>query len=131
MKDHIPETHHDLLAKPLIGHLATRRPGGQLQSNPVWFAWDGTFLKISQRGITQKVRNVRHDPHVALSIQDPSQGLRYLEVRGVVDRVEEDDDYQFIDELSERYMGVRPFPYTQPGDTRYTVFIRPAAISAL
>ena len=127
----IPDTHVDLLDAPLIGHLATRRRDGSLQSNPVWFAWDGTFLKLSQRGVTQKIKNVRHDPHVALSIQDPSQGLRYLEVRGVVDRVEEDADFGFIDALSERYMGVRPFPYTQPGDVRYTVFIRPAAVSVL
>jgi len=127
----LPETNRDLLDAPVVAHLATARPDGALQNNPVWFEWDGTHIKISQTKARQKMRNVDHDPHVALSLTDPENPYRYLEVRGVVDRVEDDPDRAFIDHLSERYLGKRPYPWHQPGDERVIVHIRPTDSSAM
>ena len=127
----VPDTHRDLLEKAIIAHLATARPDGALQSNPVWFEWDGEHIKISQTRDRQKMRNLEHDPHVALSLTDPDNPYRYLEIRGVVDRVEDDPDRKFPDDLSERYMGQRPYPYHQPGDERVVVFIRPERASSM
>ena len=127
----VPDTHRDLLETPVIAHLATARPDGALQSNPVWFEWDGEHIKISQTRARQKLRNVENDPHVALSVTDPKNPYRYLEVRGVVDRVEDDHNHEFIDHLSERYMGERPYPNHQPGDERVVVYIRPEDTSAM
>lgn len=129
--DVLPEANRDLLHAPIVAHLATARPDGSLQNNPVWFEWDGTHIKISQTRARQKMRNVDHDPHVALSLTDPENAYRYLEVRGVVERVEDDRDRAFIDDLSERYMGQRPYPYHQPDDERVVVFIRPVDGSAM
>lgn len=129
--DVLPEANRDLLEVPIVAHLATARPDGSLQSNPVWFEWDGTHVKISQTRDRQKMRNVDHDPHVALSVTDPDNPYRYLEVRGVVDKVEDDPDHTFVDHLSERYMGQRPYPHHQPGDERVTVYIRPVDGSAM
>jgi PPOX class probable F420-dependent enzyme len=127
----MPSTHRDLLEKPVIAHLATARPDGTLQSNPVWFEWDGEHIKISQTRARQKMRNVENDPHVALSLTDPDNPYRYLEVRGVVDHVEDDPGMEFIDSLSERYMGRRPYPNHQPGDERVVVYIRPHDTSSM
>ena len=101
-----------------VAHLATARPDGELQSNPVWFEWDRGQVKISQTRSRQKMRNLDHDPHVAMSVTDPENPYRYVEVRGVVDRVEDDPERRFIDRLSERYMGKTPYPYHQPDDER-------------
>src|SRR5437879_3843610 len=95
----VPDTHRDLLEKPVIAHLATVRPDGALQSNPVWFEWDGRHIKISQTRARQKMRNVEREPHVALSLTDPDNPYRYLEVRGVVERVEDDPEREFVDSL--------------------------------
>src|SRR3954454_20334622 len=127
----LPEANRDLLEGVYFAHLATLRPDGQLRSNPVWFAWDGTHIKISQTKARQKFRNLTGDPHIALSITDPDNPYRYLEVRGVVDKIEDAPDYRFIDDLSERYMSQRPYPMHQPGDERVTVYIRPTAGSAM
>jgi PPOX class probable F420-dependent enzyme len=127
----VPATHRDLLEKPVIAHLATARPDGALQSNPVWFEWDGEHIKISQTKARQKMRNVESDPHVALSVTDPDNPYRYLEVRGGVDRIEDDRGNEFIDGLSERYMGQRPYPNHQPGDERVIVYIRPDDTSSM
>ena len=124
-------TTHDLLAKAAIAHLATLRPDGMLQSNPVWFEWDGEFMKFSTTKDRQKFRNLEEDPRMAISITDPEDPYRYLEVRGVVDTVKDDPDNAFIDRLSERYMGQRPYPYHQPGDERVTIYLRPTGSSAM
>lgn len=126
----LPDTNRDLLEKPVVAHMATRRPDGTLQSNPVWFEWDGTFLKVSQTTDRQKMRNIDADPHVALSVADPENPYRYLEVRGVVEKVEPDVGRAFIEELSQHYMG-KPYPYHQPTDERVIVSIRPTGSSAM
>jgi PPOX class probable F420-dependent enzyme len=126
----IPDTHRDLLQEANIAHLATARPDGALQSNPVWFEWDGEHIKISQTKARQKLRNVNTDPHVALSVTDPENPYRYLEVRGVVDRVEDDPQREFVEVLSQRYMG-KPYPYHQPEDERVVVYIRPEDTSSM
>jgi hypothetical protein len=77
------------------------------------------------------MRNVRHDPHVSLSVVGPDNPCRYLEVHGVVERVVEDSERAFIDGLSERYLGQRPYPYHRPGDQRMIVYIRPTGTSAM
>lgn len=129
--DVLPEDNRDLLEMTVVAHLATIRPDGSLQNNPVWFEWDGTHVKISQTKARQKMRNVEHDPHVALSMTDPDNPYRYLEVRGVVDKVEDDPDRALVDDLSERYMDTRPYPYHQPGDERVIVYIRPVGGSTM
>lgn len=129
--DRVGATNRDLLDKTAVAHLATIRPDGSLQSNPVWFEWDGSHIKISQTKARQKMRNIDHDPHVALSVTDPDNPYRYLEIRGVVDRVEDDPDRAFIDHLSQRYMGRTPYPYHQPEDERVIVFVRPTGASAM
>src|SRR5438270_3184784 len=121
----------DLLQQPVVAHLATIRPDGSPQSNPVWFQWDGAHIKVSQTTERRKMRNMSGNPRVALSITDPYDPYRYLEVRGVVDRVEDDPDRAFIDQLSQMYMGQSPYPYHQKGDQRVVVYIRPTATSAM
>ena len=78
-----------------------------------------------------QTHNIDHDPHVALSVTDPENPYRYLEVRGEVDRVEDDTRCSFIDDLSERYMGERPYPNHQPGDEQVVVYIRPVDTSSM
>lgn len=121
----IPEGFEDLLESDAVAHVATIGPNGEPQNNPVWFDWDGECVRFSQTKTRQKLRNLNRDPHIALSIVDPENHLRYLEVRGVVERVEEDPDLDFISAMSEKYIGVYPYPNHRPGDERVVVFVRP------
>jgi PPOX class probable F420-dependent enzyme len=90
----------------LFGHLATIRPDGTVQSNPVWYVWDEAVVSFSFSTKQQKHRNVAANPQVALSIHDPDQPYRYLEVRGVIDRIEPDPNGgEFFMRLNERYRG--------------------------
>lgn len=126
----IPETHKDLLERPLIAHLATIRPDGTPQNNPVWFEWDGREVKISHTKARQKFRNVQAHPTAALSIVDPDDPYRYLEVRAEVAGIDDDPERAFIDHLSHLYMG-QPYPFHQPGDERVIIRLRPTGTSAM
>ena len=124
----IPEGFHDLLksiAVAHVAHVATIGPHGEPQNNPVWFDWDEEYVKFSQTKTRQKLRNLGRNPRVALSIVDPENHLRYLEVRGVVNRVEEAPDLDYINAMLEKYLGVYPYQNHRPGDERVVVFVRP------
>jgi len=100
----LPETHADLLARPLFAHLATVRPDGAPQSSVMWYDWDGSRIRMTHTKTRQKFRNIQREPRVALSIADPQDGYRYLEIRGVVERIEDDDEKaSFYLSLQARY----------------------------
>lgn len=102
----VPESHKDLLQRPLFGHLATVRPDGSAQSNPVWFIWEGAIIRFSFSTQSQKHRNVLANPDVALSIHDPDDPYRYIELRGAIENIEPDpDDGAFFMQLNARYDG--------------------------
>ncbi len=100
----IPASHADLLDSTALAHAATIGPDGEPQNNPVWFGWDGEFIRFSQTKTRQKYKNVQRDARVALSIVDPTNPYRYLEVRGTVVGIEEDPDRAFINAMAQKYL---------------------------
>ena len=121
----IPEKEMNILKSNSFAHVATIGPKHEPQSNPVWFDWDGTYVRISQTKTRQKYHNIQRDPHIALSITDPQNPYHYLEIRGKVVRVEDDSQKKFIDSLAKKYMGVDHYPYNQPGDERIILYVQP------
>ncbi len=80
---------------------------------------------FSQTKARQKFKNVGRDPRIALSIVDPQNDYRYIEVRGEVVRIDEDPDLDFINAMSKKYLGMDEYPMHQPGDERVVVVISP------
>lgn len=119
----LPASHADLLDRPLFAHLATVRPDGGPQSSVMWFSWDGEFLRFTHTSTRQKYRNIAHEPRVAVSIADPENPYRYVEIRGVVVDVTPDDaEASFYQSLQQRYATV--YPITD-ADVRVVVTVRP------
>ena len=106
-----PESHADLLTKPVFAHLATVRPDGSPQSSVMWFDWDGERIRLTHTKTRQKFRNLADEPRVALSIADPEDQYRFLEVRGVLETIEDDDaEASFYQSLQKRYGMSYPIP---------------------
>ena len=125
-----PQTHVDLLERPLFAHLATVRPDGSPQVNPMWFLWDGQqgVFKLTHTKERYNYRYVQRDPRVALSITDPDDPYRYLQVRGIVDSIEDDPTGGFFQVLSRRYRGTAgPVP---DRDVRVILTVRPTGFKA-
>jgi PPOX class probable F420-dependent enzyme len=118
----VPASHADLLERPLFAHLATIRPNGAPQSSVMWFAWDGSRIRLTHTSTRQKFANLAHEPRVALSIADPDDPYRFLEVRGTVETVEQDQGAEFYRSLQRRYGMDYPI---LDADVRVVITIRP------
>lgn len=127
----IPASHADLLDAVTVAHVATIGPRGEPQVNPVWFEWDGDHVLFSQTTGRQKYRNLQRDGRVALSIVDPENPYRYLEVRGTVASIDDDEGNAFIDRQAQRYIDQPAYPWHQPGDHRVVVRVRPEHTSQM
>jgi PPOX class probable F420-dependent enzyme len=129
----VPEKFQDLLEweTKAYAHVATIGPDGAPQNNPVWFDWDGSRLLFSQTTTRQKLRNVERDPRVALSILDPDNPYRYLEVRGTVVDVQPDPDKAFIDRMAQKYLGEEKYPWNRPGDERVVLVVEPERTTSM
>jgi PPOX class probable F420-dependent enzyme len=73
----------------------------------------------------QKDKNLQRDKRVALSLMDPDNPYRYLEVRGkVVERTHKGADAN-IDALAKKYLGKDKYPFRQPNEVRVIYKIEP------
>jgi PPOX class probable F420-dependent enzyme len=121
----IPQEYADLLDTAILAHIATIGPEGEPHNTPVWFDWDGNYIRFSQTRTRQKFRNLQRDPRIALSIVDPNNPYRSLEIRGKVVCIEEDPDLHFLHALTKRYLGRDTYPWHQPGEKHFIVVVQP------
>jgi len=124
------ETWRDLLEnKKTFAHVATLMPDGTLQSTPVWIDYkNGKVLVNSAKGRV-KTRNLKPGSPVAISITDPDNPYRYVQIRGKVARVTEEGAAAHIDKMAKKYLGKDKYPFTQPGEVRVLFEIEPTAVS--
>ncbi len=99
----IPDTHVDLLVGPVHAVLTTLMPDGQPQSSIVWADYDGTHVLINTTLERQKGRNMQADPRVTLLVVDPANGTRFVEVRGRVIALTEENAIAHADKLTQVY----------------------------
>ena len=125
MANAIPEKFSDLFQKKAFANLATLMPNGQPQVTPVWFDYDGQNIRVNTALGRQKDRNMRRDPRVSLSIMDPENPYRYLEIRGKVADITQDGADAHIDSLAKKYLGKDKYPFRQPGEVRVIYKIKP------
>lgn len=122
-KGSVPDRFADLLQSTALGNLATVDPDCRPQVNPVWFIATAEHVYLSVKPETKKYRNLRENPHLAMSISDPSRPGRYLEVRGTVIAFELYDTLAWVNHLARKYTGA-DFTQGVDGEHRYKVTIR-------
>jgi PPOX class probable F420-dependent enzyme len=122
----IPDLARELLGRPLVVSLATTRPDGAPQVNPMWFIWDGEFIWFTHTNQRQKFKNIAHEPRVAVSIVDPDNAYSYVEIRGVVDHIDADPEAKLYQRLSEWYKGTPETPNDAP--KRVAIAVRPTKV---
>lgn len=115
----IPESHLDLLERPVVITLVTLMPDGQPQASPVWFSYNGEHIWLNSAAGRQKDRNMRARPRVTMLFVDPEDPYRYMEVRGVVQEINEEQGLEHINMLSDRYWG-RPDYFAGKEERRAT-----------
>ena len=108
-----------MLEKKALAHLATVMPDGSPQNTPVWFDYTDGKIRVNSALGRTKVRNMKLGAKVALSISDPDNPDRYVQLRGTVTRVRQDDvAAAHIDQLAHKYLGLDKNPYAKASDVR-------------
>jgi PPOX class probable F420-dependent enzyme len=127
----IPEKYLDLFQKKAFAHLVTLMPDGSPQVTPVWCDFDGQYVLINTAAGRQKDKNLMRDGRAALSMIDPDNAYRYLEVRGrVAERTTNGAD-EHIDKMAKKYMGKDKYPFRKAGEQRVIFKIKPEHISGM
>ena len=106
----LPDAVRELVEGPDLAHVATVLPDGAPHVVPVWIGLEGGRVAFLTGAGSRKARNLARDPRIVLSIVDRENPARMAHVRGrVVERVEGDRAWAFVDRLAQEYLGV-PYP---------------------
>jgi len=128
----IPEKYLDLLQqKKAFANLATSMADGSPQVTPVWFDYQDGRIRVNTAKGRVKARTLRTGVPVALSIMDPDNPYRYVQVRGKVGRVVEQGADRHIDLLAKKYLDKDKYPFAQPGEVRVMYEIEPSSASGM
>jgi PPOX class probable F420-dependent enzyme len=128
----IPAKYLDLLQdKKSFANLATIMPDGTPHVTPVWFDYTNGKIRVNSAKGRVKTRNMSEGAPVALSILDPDNAYRYIQIRGRVGHVTEEGAFAHIDSLAKKYLGKDKYPFGQPGEVRVTFEIEPDAVQVM
>lgn len=129
MRVDMPKKYLDLLTtKPVLAHLSTLMKDGRPQVTPIWFSYeDGVIALNSAKGRVKDV-NMRARPSVALSIVDPDNAFRYVQIMGTVTEITEQGADNHIDLLAQKYLDKPRYPWRDPGEVRVIYRVVPERI---
>ena len=110
----VPAEVSAFLAEPNLAIIATLRPDGAPHTATTWFAWDGERILLSMDESRLRLRFIRNDPRVSLTIPDsgftvPQAAHRMVSVNGRVVELRDDPELADFDVLALRYTG-QPYP---------------------
>lgn len=126
----IPESIRDLVATGPLGHLTTINEDGSPQVSIVWVGIEGDEFVFGHMKEHLKVRNVRRDPRVVLSMLAPdttAEGLReHVIVTGSA-QLTEGGAAELLEGLAKVYLDLDgPFlPETTRHQPGYVMHVRP------
>ena len=104
----LPDSARALVESGRLAHLVTVNRDGSPQVACVWVGLDGNEIVSGHLRDQQKLRNVRRDPRVSLSIEgtelQPPGLLQYLVVHGR-GRITEGGAPELLQELAYHYLG--------------------------
>jgi len=118
----IPDSARHLLTSGLLGHLVTVDADGGPQVTCAWIGVENEEIVIATLPDQRKLRNIRRDPRVALSVEtanlSPYGLTEYLVVYGRA-RVTEGGGPELLQQLAYTYIGpgvtFPPMPDPPPG----------------
>jgi PPOX class probable F420-dependent enzyme len=104
----LPESARTVLEGPAPAHLVTLEPDGRPQVSIVWVGVDENEIVAAHLRESRKVRNIRRDPRVALTVVAGTRteiGLdEYLAIQGLA-RITEGGAPQLLQLLAHVYLG--------------------------
>ncbi|GJF26316.1 MULTISPECIES: PPOX class F420-dependent oxidoreductase [Streptomyces] len=105
-KPPLPPEAVDLLRRPNPCVMATLRSDGAPVSTPTWYVWedDGRVLISLDEGRV-RLKHLRRDPRVTLTVLDGDDWYTHVTLIGRVAETRDDEDLADIDRISTHYTG--------------------------
>ncbi len=104
----LPPEVDQLLRKANPAVIATIRKDGSPHTAVTWYGWDGNRVLVNMDESRVRLRHMRRDPRVSLTVLAAESWYRQLTVFGHVVEIHDDPDCVDADKLSIRYTR-RPF----------------------
>jgi PPOX class probable F420-dependent enzyme len=104
----VPPEVDALLARPNPAVIASVRRDGSPHTVATWYGWEDGRLLLTMDESRLRLRFLRRDPHVAVTVLDGDDWGRHVSLLGRVVSLEEDRDLEATDRLAVHYSG-RPF----------------------
>ena len=104
----VPPEIDDFLRKPNPAVIATLQRDGSPHTVATWYDWEDGRVLVNMRDTRLRLRFMRQDPRVALTVLDEDSWYSHVSLMGRVVSIVDDTELADIDRLSQRYAG-RPF----------------------
>jgi PPOX class probable F420-dependent enzyme len=130
----IPESARTVIESGRLAHFVTVNQDGSPQVTIVWVGLDGDEIVVGKLMEDQKVRNIRRDPRVSLSIEADGDQMgmqNYLVVEGTA-RISAGGAPALLGELAQRYIGPgADFPPMPEPPEGYKIRVSPTKIRGM
>lgn len=131
----LPDEARALIESDAIAHVVTLDEDGSPQITAAWVGLDGDEIVIATLPDQRKLRNLRRDPRVALSIPSSTTNawglLEYLVVYGTA-RVTEGGAPEVLQDLAHTYLGPEVvFPNVPDPPPGYVTRITPERVGGV
>ena len=117
----LPSQVEDFLRKPNAAVIAAVRPDGFPMTVATWYDWDGGRIFINMHARRARLRWMRANPKVSLTVF-AENWYTHVSLYGNVVSIEDDTDLSGIDRLSMRYGGM---PFRNRTARRVSAWIDP------
>ncbi|MGP4018862.1 PPOX class F420-dependent oxidoreductase [Saccharopolyspora sp. 5N708] len=99
----------ELLSRPNPAVIATVNAEGAPITVATWYLWDGGKVLVNMDSSRVRLKHLRADPRVSLTVLDNEDWYRHISLRGRVVSLEDDPDLTDIDRLAQHYRN-EPYP---------------------
>jgi PPOX class probable F420-dependent enzyme len=113
--------------------IATLSKDNSPHVTPVWADMDEKeeLVLINSFEGPAKVRNVRRDPRVALSIVETHNTYKMVSMKGKVVDVTMNDADNHLHKLAKKYLGIGKYYYRKPSQKRVIIKVKPEKIMGI
>ncbi|MFE5242623.1 MULTISPECIES: PPOX class F420-dependent oxidoreductase [unclassified Streptomyces] len=108
-KPPLPSEAVTLLGRPNPAVMATLRSDGTPVSTPTWYVWEDGHLLISLDEGRVRLKHLRRDPRVTLTVLDKDDWYTHVTLVGRATELYEDEGLADIDRIARHYTG-GPYP---------------------
>jgi PPOX class probable F420-dependent enzyme len=120
----LPPEVDEFLRRPNPAVVASLRPDGSPHTVATWYLWDGERVLLNMDESRLRLRFMRRDPRVALTVLDEGSWYRHVSLLGQAVEIVEDEGLADIDRLSLHYSGE---PFRDRQSRRFSARVEPTA----